>query len=557
MPGQGFLSQEMPKNQIYNSVHYSVRKLSKDRNLCVSRSIKHVGRTQRITMRSLATVRAAIDLGVTRVGQWVGHLQQDVNLHAGRLNAQAGMNEFALLREISVPTPHMLTSRRDMPVYHLAHAQTHPATPLVGADAKAVVLALGGTGTGRSGVGMMRLAGSFRDLRTDLVSFDHPFHGPGIRDMRAVDYGFYFDRVNGILDELEGTGLPLFLLGHSFGSIVIQEMLLRYNRNLSGAMMVSPAGFQSSALLEHYLAFRHSPAWDEFTADNDIQWDTVAEVWGEGKNGNGGMGGLFQSVAHSGRIDTSTPVWLVAGTEDPWNTESLAQEIADRFERSRLIMVEGAGHTQVLTMKKHKKKKTMIALLFEEFAGHQGVELSFSKRAKRDASMIIALNDRSPLFREWMAARGVALDDIVSDDKLAKVTKKDWATYYQFELVPGLARNRFKAERDYMSALRSGAAGNPVSTTPWSPNGKLSHRRSSHISIGAHSLQECDAATRQRAIEASRSLEALLVKESSELSQGEAALLERFVTSGLEVHHPSGRRIHLTMDERYDVVASF
>ena len=317
--------------------------------------------------------------------------------------------------------------------------------------------------------------------------------------------------------------------------------------------MASPAGFQSPGLLAHYLAFRRSPAWISFTATNAIEWDRVAEVWGEGRRGDGGIGGLFESVHHVGPIQTKTPVWLMVGRNDPWSTEDLVRELAGRFQKHRLVMVDGAGHTQVLTCKEGKRKKTLITLLFAEMAESLGIPLRETKRPQEEASMLLALHQRAQLFRDWLVKREITLEQILAEEALARKVYKEWRSYLTYEHIPHLAQIRFGLEASHVAALRCGVRKNPVSATRWTGD-RVQTRRSQHIFIKETPLQECDPDLVVHAIETMHRVEALT--RQLQLTQEEASLLERYVAHGFEASVSESTRVYLSLATFEDFVAN-
>ncbi len=480
-------------------------------------------------MFELAAVKAAVAMR-----------EDSFNKHDFRVAALPDMSGFLDIQRAISPAPHLVSWRKKTPLYHLPSPIPHAKSSLVSADASAVVLAFGGSGTGISGVNMVRLATSMAPYRASLVSMDHPYHGLGERTLSLVGAKQYFDRLREVIDELCGVGLPTFLLGHSFGAIAVQEILMRDLGKFAGAIMVSPAGFQSPALLQYYLDFRNSPRWQKFSADHGIAWDRVAEVWAEGLFGDGGVGGQFTSVRDTSKVATTTPVLFVRGENDPWSSTPLVEELAGRFARSEVLVIPNAGHVEVLTVK--DGSRTRLTKVFAEFAAKNDVMLALGARIQNDQMFLIALRDRSKLFTEWVNENGVDLNAAIHDPTAAKQVRQEWTLHFNNHVIPELAKKRFELESPLLEAICRGARENPVRATPWRGR-KVETREVVNVSLAGEDISLWDSLTRGSVEKAIKEIERLVGHPNDKLSESENQTLMRYVDKGIEIKMPSGRKV--------------
>ncbi len=367
---------------------------------------------------------------------WLARGKPLLNTPFGGTHSSAAIEEWRRVES----QPKFLTAQKfGTTIYFLASADHREGVPEIPNDTKAVVLALGGSGSARgNGSAFMRNAQSMPN-GVAMVSMDYPFHGRGPQDRRYEDADTFLGMITGAIDYYKQRGLPVFLLGHSFGCYVIQEILSRQPDLIQGAIMLSPGGNQIPGLLAHYEAFRFSPEWDRFINEHHIVMAASADRWAEGMDGSGGMGGRFSSGRSTDPIPTHAPVVVVRGENDPWSTSDLARAIAARFENGTFVELEGEDHVSVL--KAEVKNKSFIAQkMAQMIESTTSVRLPTSKRKTSAAEKLIAFSEHSGLFRRYLIRAGISDVATVTEDQAAIILKRWTDDHSQGILV--LARER-------------------------------------------------------------------------------------------------------------------
>ena len=285
----------------------------------------------------------------------------------------------------------------------------------------------------------MRNATSLRGYGISMIAMDYPFTGNGPRDRRYHTSSEFLKMIKEAVDYYKQFNVPVYLLGHSFGCYVIQEMLAQYGDIVSGAFMLSPGGNQTPDLLQHYLDFRFSPDWQAFIESHGIEMDNKAERWAEGKDGKQGVGGQFTSGRSTGAIQTKVPVVVIRGENDPWSTEGLAREIAGRFENGTFIPLAGATHQSVLTVR-NGKEAFITLILVQTIEAATGIKLPKSKQKVSAKEKVLSYAQHSDLFRENLKRRGIADVNALTETEAAQVLER-WEKE-DIQLISDYAKKR-------------------------------------------------------------------------------------------------------------------
>ncbi len=121
----------------------------------------------------------------------------------------------------------------------------HKGQPrMIDPDSKAVVLFIHGSGTMKSsGRNFIPNMNTVAKLGYTGISIDLPFHGNGPRDEAFNNPDYFMKWLRNIVRNIEKSGKPVIMAGHSFGPDVILEFDTRYPKVLAGYAALSPASF--------------------------------------------------------------------------------------------------------------------------------------------------------------------------------------------------------------------------------------------------------------------------------------------------------------------------
>lgn len=148
---------------------------------------------------------------------------------------------------------------------------------------------------------------------------------------------------------------PLYIVGHSLGGAVVQEMLVRYPSLFDGAMLLdsaSPNGYKSSPMSWPAISsLKYNRASLEFLTKQAMSQnipDNFSQLVDDAKNMAhpqfvGNMKALNDWYLKVHNFDK--PVYVVGGKEDKLITEDIICDTATRFKRNRVFMIEGASHS--------------------------------------------------------------------------------------------------------------------------------------------------------------------------------------------------------------------
>lgn len=455
-------------------------------------------------------------------------------------------------RRVSSSAAYVQVQKFDTTLYHLAHADPLRGYEEIQAGSKAIVIAFMGSGSARgSGAGFMRNAASLWSYGVSMLSFDYPYHGLGPRDAKYDDSAVFLRQVTDIVNHYASTGLPIYLFGHSFGCILEQEILRRWPDLVRGVLMVSPGGNQTPRLLAHYLRFRFSPRWNAFLAAENFSMDRRAEIWSEGEDGAGGVGGQFGTTHDVSPIATDVPVVIIAGEHDPWSSPDMLQEIANRFPRGTLRIISGTGHGGVFAKKRGKENLLAAEMLDVVRATVPGVD--FRKEKRRDPrSMLLSNLQRALLFREWFESHGWHADEVV-DDAQAQSIMERWDGYINLYILSTALKKIGILERVSgctFSQLLDRLEGAADMGTFAGGDGAVT------IAVGDRPLEEISHEVRQTLTAQYRHIIAIMAKGADERSARDYDHVMNFINNGVDIffHVLEGQQMAVTL--RFPAVRS-
>jgi len=115
---------------------------------------------------------------------------------------------------------------------------------LVDPDSKGVALFIHGSGTMKSsGRNFIPNMNTVAKLGYTGISIDLPFHAFGPRDEAFKNPDHFMEWLRNIVRDIEKSGKPIIMVGHSFGPDAILEFDTRYPKVLAGYAAISPASF--------------------------------------------------------------------------------------------------------------------------------------------------------------------------------------------------------------------------------------------------------------------------------------------------------------------------
>jgi pimeloyl-ACP methyl ester carboxylesterase len=147
-------------------------------------------------------------------------------------------------------------------------------SPLVDPESQGVVLFIHGSGTMKSsGRNFVVNMNTVAKLGYSAVSIDLPFHMKGPRSEEFHQSRYFMEWMRNIVRELEKSGKPIIMVGHSFGPDVILEFDARFPNVLAGYSALGIAGFN-----------KITDKWyDEFTSKmkfgGDVPENDAGGIW--------------------------------------------------------------------------------------------------------------------------------------------------------------------------------------------------------------------------------------------------------------------------------------
>ncbi|MBX9767040.1 MAG: alpha/beta hydrolase, partial [Bdellovibrionales bacterium] len=116
--------------------------------------------------------------------------------------------------------------------------------PLVDPDAKGLFIFFHGSGTMKAGGGNFTLKmNRLSQSGYAALGFDFPWHQDGSQNPKLSESKEFMEYLYQFIQTLRPGGMPVYLVGHSFGPEILSEVVTRYPHLVQGAAMISPGGF--------------------------------------------------------------------------------------------------------------------------------------------------------------------------------------------------------------------------------------------------------------------------------------------------------------------------
>ncbi len=376
------------------------------------------------------------------------------------------------LKELRVAINGMSGMRRSAfgtTLYSVPHGYTLPGYDDIAIDAKAIVIGFGGAGVmSASGRTFIPDGYVFKKYGVSMVAFDYPFHADGPRTDRYQNAREFMAMVFAIVRHYEKTGLPIYLMGHSFGPTVIQELLHQSPRNVRGAIYLSPGGSLSP---EQGVIYRQLVD----SGDLPRYWDSIGIIEEpEGEPWSNRMEDYF--TANKGQnLNIRVPIELIAGKHDLYSTAETMALLAQRYPNMKVDLVDGAGHDIFKLRGRMEKYVTEKMIDFIEREG--GIMLTeIFKPGNPEAcnrrtlhrvygegiSDLKYYHANSALFRHWLADhKRVPMRVFLSDDRKATGLMAEWRQDLKLMIVKAATQKHLESpflDSEDPNSIRSKAA---------------------------------------------------------------------------------------------------
>ena len=191
---------------------------------------------------------------------------------------EAYLKMFDLRRASGIMTSRF-DSKLDTRIYHGSTGLPDLNTgelPVVDPRAKGLFVFLHGSGTmNATGKNFSALLNQIDEYGLAGLSFDLPFHADGPTKQRFSDPNFFMRWVKKIIDKYKVPGMPVYLIGHSFGADLIPEFMYRYPNAVDGGLSISLVGY-TPELKNWYLTKTRKMSFD------GVAHNTVGDEWGDG-----------------------------------------------------------------------------------------------------------------------------------------------------------------------------------------------------------------------------------------------------------------------------------
>jgi pimeloyl-ACP methyl ester carboxylesterase len=283
------------------------------------------------------------------------------------LRNQASYRWVDLIKDhhrIAAFTPHSRKEMFETSIYYPTNSSHIKGYPEIPARSQAILISMTGSGGENiSGKNFMRAAKRMQQWGIAQVAFDYPFHGEGPKDEKFNHVHEFRRMLFKIIKHYKKTSLPVILQGHSFGALVIQDLLYYSSEIVEGAVITSPGGNVTPDLLEKYLI--EFPPGQQAELMKGFKWkfDPVSDQWAEGLDGKTGVAGQMFSNKTGVKIKTQIPVRILAGDQDPYSTPDLIENFARRFSNATFEIFPGFGHVDVNEAPGEREKAPLNAVI--------------------------------------------------------------------------------------------------------------------------------------------------------------------------------------------------
>ncbi|MEI7441272.1 MAG: hypothetical protein WCK43_06530 [bacterium] len=315
-------------------------------------------------------------------------------------------NWITLLKEhsaIAAFPPYSKIKKFNTTVYFPTNVHSLKDFPEIPSGSQAILLSLTGSGAENvSGRNFMRGAKRMQQWGVAQVSFDYPFHGEGPREKKYYDLQIFRKMLFQIIKHYKKTGLPIILQGHSYGALVIQDILSLAPKIVDGAVITSPGGNVTPELLEKYL-FEFPPGQQDGVMKGcNCKFDPESDKWSEGLDGKTGVAGQMLSNKEGATVKSSIPVIVIAGDQDPYSTPEMIEAFAKRFSNASYQIFPGFGHVDVNEIRGLREKAPMDAVL-DLVESKTGKKLNLStETAIRSDELFMYFLENSEGFQRYL-----------------------------------------------------------------------------------------------------------------------------------------------------------
>lgn len=310
-------------------------------------------------------------------------------------------------------------------IYHhpIRPEDAKPGFPGIRNDSKAIVLAFGGAGTTAStGKTWAREAKTYTEFGVDVVSLDYPFHGDGPKSAEFMNAEVFIAQMIKIIKFYRSSGKPIYLLGHSFGSTVIKEILFRSPEIAHGAILSSPGGGITPKLFRFY--------WDneKHIVANAYSDDYINQQGGKWIDSMEAQFLSNKNVKTQNRI----PVKIVSGDNDLLNTPELLADLKNSFTDADLQIYPGVTH--LIFKYKGAEHNLLVEEMIAFIEGNQKIKLQYVKQVFDPIQEIRTYSANSELFRQWLQIAKKNVSAITRDERAARGALKEWSLWYSQNL---------------------------------------------------------------------------------------------------------------------------
>jgi predicted esterase len=367
------------------------------------------------------------------------------------------INWIGLLKEhfaIAAFPPYSKLKKFDTTVYFPTN--THPLKdfPEIPSGSKAILISMTGSGAENvSGKNFMRGAKRMQQWGVAQLSFDYPYHGEGPRDEKYYDLELFRKMVFQVIKHYKKTGLPVFLQGHSYGALVIQDILFLSPELVDGVVITSPGGNVTPELLEKYLI--EFPPGQQGVAMKgcNFKFDLESDKWSEGLDGKTGVAGQMLSNKSGATIKSLIPVSIIAGDQDPYSTPDMIEAFAKRFSNANYEILKGFGHVTVNEAPGIREKVPMDAVLnLVELKTGKKLNLSTEAAIRSDELFLYFLENSQGFKKYLQEIEGLNLNKTMrlyenKNTFAIDSLLKRWNEFYLIQLWKALKTSSIAQER--------------------------------------------------------------------------------------------------------------
>ncbi len=226
--------------------------------------------------------------------------------------------------------------------------------PLVDPSSSAIVIFLHGSGTLRSsGKNFIHHMNTLASLNISSIAMDLPFHADGPIGNSFENPKYVTAWLNTIVEAARIQGVPIYLLGHSFGPSLAMQYMYDYPHAINGALLVSPVAFNRD--LQNWYSKETSRM---LLGESQPIEPTMGGLWGDrmltqfSSHLNPGVGDPtlinpnLRIIALTGDREEYAEAPLGGRRNLPIgkNTYSIPKALDKMFSRIKTVLAENIGH---------------------------------------------------------------------------------------------------------------------------------------------------------------------------------------------------------------------